>query len=536
MRPRLLRLLTVALTLAALGAMPASANALSPSDPDPTYGSGGFSSVGVPTENFVSAIVAQPDGKAVMGLNGQSNSPRVARLMTDGSLDPSFGAGGIATLDTMGAVSSFVKRVLVAPSGKIYVAGSLFVGVNSLTLWALTPDGKPDESFAPGGIKILPLFGSMFNEFADAALTPDGNIAISATVQTATTYQLGFRVYSPSDGALLSHQHDFTPDDVTTSALAVRPDGSLLIAVNRYGANDDTSIVHFNGATLDSGFGTAGFAKFGSLPNESAFVRRILVSASGLVGVGLADYTAAFASFSPAGANTTFSDVGVVRTLPAGLNSAISTDASTAAGGRVVAVGYGQGGGAQPPYVIRYEADGHPDGSFAPDGVGRIAKPASEASIAVQPDGKYLIAARGADGQVFVTRLWGDHALPTPATASFARTLKKKMKASKSRKISGTAGGTDVGKVEIAIQRVDAKLLKKSKKCTYVKSARGTTKNYKAAPGKCRPAVWLAAKGTTSWSLKLRRSLPPGKYVFNARATGLLGVGAITMKNVKLVK
>jgi uncharacterized delta-60 repeat protein len=112
---------------------------------DPTFGSGGVSTITVPGNNtgVVNAAVLQPDGKIVV-----QGSFGVARVLPSGAVDTTFGAGGFAQApasDNFGAVA-------LQSDGKILVAG---VG-NSLTntgfaVTRLNAIGGLDTSFGGTG-------------------------------------------------------------------------------------------------------------------------------------------------------------------------------------------------------------------------------------------------------------------------------------------------------------------------------------------------------------------------------------------------
>lgn len=121
-----------------------------------------------------------------------------------------------------------------------------------------------------------------------------------------------------------------------------------------------------------------------------------------------------------------------------------------------------------------------------------------------------------------------------PLSAAFGK-LKSKQKAKKFKTFSGTANGTGLDRVQVAIQKVDAKLLKK-KRCLFVKNARGALVKVKAVKGKCTAPKWLTAKGTMFWSFKLSRALKPGKYVLSARATGAGKASKPVTKRLTLIK
>ena len=72
-----------------------------PGDLDFTFGTGGIVTTAIGTaEDKVNSLAIQPDGKLVAAgysYNGVQNKFALVRYNTDGSLDSSFGSGGIVT-------------------------------------------------------------------------------------------------------------------------------------------------------------------------------------------------------------------------------------------------------------------------------------------------------------------------------------------------------------------------------------------------------------------------------------------------------
>jgi hypothetical protein len=92
----------------------------------------------------------------------------------------------------------------------------------------------------------------------------------------------------------------------------------------------------------------------------------------------------------------------------------------------------------------------------------------------------------------------------------------KKPGAKKVKTFKGTASDDKgIAKVEAGIIQ-----LGKKNKCKDL-AANGKLKKHK---GQCtQPGIWLKAKGTTAWTLKLKKPLKKGKYVLFARATDSAG-------------
>ena len=128
--------------------------------PKSSFGSAGFVNIEALGFNFTpESIAVQPDGKILIG--GSSGYPSfgtgtvsqtgdfaIMRLNAGGSLDTTFGSGGIRVIDVdrndFGLTSLYVK-----PNGKILAAGTsqLFTNERYIALMQLTPDGNMDSTF-----------------------------------------------------------------------------------------------------------------------------------------------------------------------------------------------------------------------------------------------------------------------------------------------------------------------------------------------------------------------------------------------------
>lgn len=200
------------------GALDLSFNA----DPGPDFA---VSSVATTTNAFgVEKILLSGD---FLNVNGQP-SFRIAQLLPDGSLDPSFSAGA-------GADRS-VYSVLVQTNGLILVAGG-FTTINDtprLGVARLMPDGSLDPAFDPGygandsvytmtlqrDGKIL--IGGVFTEYNRtrrmglARLRYDGTLDTSF-LDTAYNQFAGF-----------THPFSFLPPNFVNS-IALQPDGNVMV-------------------------------------------------------------------------------------------------------------------------------------------------------------------------------------------------------------------------------------------------------------------------------------------------------------------
>jgi uncharacterized delta-60 repeat protein len=106
-------------------------------------------------------VVVQPDGRLVVTgemIDGGSNHYFGAlRYLPDGSLDGSFGSGGLVAVD----LGSFEdpRAVALQRDGKIVVAGETDCETaRCFAAMRLNPDGSPDGSFGAGGVVTVPFY------------------------------------------------------------------------------------------------------------------------------------------------------------------------------------------------------------------------------------------------------------------------------------------------------------------------------------------------------------------------------------------
>jgi uncharacterized delta-60 repeat protein len=147
-------------------ASPASA---APGDLDPSFGGGAgwvrTLEIRDASNNYLPEgaedVVVQPDGRIVVTgsvIDGRSNRYFGAlRYLPDGSLDGSFGSGGLVAAD----LGSFEdpRAVALQRDGKIVVAGETDCETaRCFAAMRLNLDGSPDGSFGAGGVVRVPFY------------------------------------------------------------------------------------------------------------------------------------------------------------------------------------------------------------------------------------------------------------------------------------------------------------------------------------------------------------------------------------------
>jgi uncharacterized delta-60 repeat protein len=149
----------------------------SDSSPDSTFGSNGQVLTGLTLTNsvvFPGEAVLQPDQKILVvgptqGLG--SGDIGLARFNPDGTPDTSFGNGG--RVDTsIGARTVTHTDVALEPDGRIIVAASIDFGAH-VNLLRYNSDGSLDNSFGTGGVLTVPFGGEL-------VVQPDGRFILAS--------------------------------------------------------------------------------------------------------------------------------------------------------------------------------------------------------------------------------------------------------------------------------------------------------------------------------------------------------------------
>ncbi|MGQ0592156.1 MAG: hypothetical protein ACT4QB_05760 [Gammaproteobacteria bacterium] len=292
------------------------------------------------------ALVLQPDGKPVAaGLAGSDFL--LVRLNPDGSLDTSFGAGGVVRTDFGGGDGA--NALVLQPDGKLVAAGNRRSGtrvnvVSDLILARYHPDGSLDASFGAGGFVVESgILGSAL------VLQPDGKLVAAGGGDAPGSGDQLFR-FNP-DGTLDTSFGDGGrmglnfggPSDL--SALVLQPDGKLVAA----GAVDpffsgDFLLARFNpDGSLDTSFGTGGFVvtDFGRGSRANALVLQAdgkLVAGGQFVGGNFIRQLFIVARYHPDGSLDTSFGGGAVRTRFGGSLTGLQALALQA-DGKLVAAG-----------------------------------------------------------------------------------------------------------------------------------------------------------------------------------------------------
>lgn len=156
---------------------------------DPTFGSNGIAIGAAGMKGYVGAVVVDGDGKLVLAGQSSFSDSFVARLLENGSADPLFGANGRIDLGTAIRLFRLEPR-----KGGGYIAGgsdaSCSGGVSCPSMVvAVGADGQLDKSFGVGGIARIE-GASFYQAWTGLSELADGSIVVGGAVEQEGTEHL----------------------------------------------------------------------------------------------------------------------------------------------------------------------------------------------------------------------------------------------------------------------------------------------------------------------------------------------------------
>ncbi len=208
----------------------------------------------------VTVITPQSDGKILIGgnfsyVNGVAKN-RLARLNQDGSVDSSFNP----TL-VQGSYSSttFITAMIVQPDGKILIGGNIATGINGTTnngLFRLNADGTTDSSFS----------ATLNGLVQSIVLQPDGKILLGGNFYQINGTDHRYIGRINADGSVDAGFNVGTGPNSTIVNLALQNDGKIVAAGNfdSFNGTQHRGLVRLNSAgSVDASF-NAEVSNYGS--------------------------------------------------------------------------------------------------------------------------------------------------------------------------------------------------------------------------------------------------------------------------------
>ena len=183
---------------------------------DTTFGSGGTVLTDFGTDDGANSLIIQASGSLVVG--GWSGTDfALAKYDTNGNLDTSFSSDGRVTTDFNGG-SDFGSGIIIDTLGRITLAGT---SNGDTAVARYLSDGSLDTSFGVSGLRTTD-FGSASDDGRGIAIDPSGHMIVAgSTFNSVTLTDFALARYN-SDGSL-----DTTFDGdgrVTTDFLSPKSD------------------------------------------------------------------------------------------------------------------------------------------------------------------------------------------------------------------------------------------------------------------------------------------------------------------------
>ena len=374
-------------------------------------------------DNYSYASALQADGKIVLGgysVNNLHQNMTFVRYLPDGTLDNTFGNGGIKVL-LFGGSDDRLEDLVIQADGKIIAVGYTSNSTNKqMTVTRLNTDGSLDNSFNANGMTLIN-FGDSVNAYGrSVALQDDGKIIVGGhiTFTDQDPEVNGAICRLTSSGVLdntfgvngiITHnilsqwnymnQVVIQNEKIILGGISIRADDfAKFISLCRY--NPDGS--------LDTGFGTSGIASLeigegisgGSSLGMCLTEDGKIVCASYII-VGWLEYDLAVWRFQSNGfPDNSFGYYGMITTAMEGNSKAYAV--AMQADGKIVVAGYHDtpSPGDDDFLLVRYIENGYLDVSFGTEGTGVVVTNASSEiwfsdqifSLLIQDDGKLLVS------------------------------------------------------------------------------------------------------------------------------------------------
>lgn len=282
---------------------------------DTTFGTGGLVTTIARDEARAAGLAIDALGRIVLAGYASDDldvDVMLARYKTDGSLDATFGTGGVALIDLGGIAQA--DAVAIDAHGRIVVAGVRAVApgqpVDAMVA-RVSPDGSLDPSFAGTGWAITD-FGGFYDRAAAVAIAANGKIVVAGRGGADFAWDFAVARFT-LDGALDASfgvggkvATDFgTNDSDILTGLAIDAAGSLVAAGMCWGPTaEDFCLARYAVAlqppadlnisasvdkpnTVNQGdllTYSIGFGNAGPNPARSVFVTDVLSSGTTFVG------------------------------------------------------------------------------------------------------------------------------------------------------------------------------------------------------------------------------------------------------------
>ena len=387
-----------------------------PGSLDSTFGTGGIVTTPIGSNDaYAYALGIQSDGRILTAgyyADGNYYEFALVRYNTNGSLDSTFGTGGIVTTP-IGSGNAIANAIGIQSDGRIVAAGSFHNGSNdNFALVRYNTNGSLDSTFGTGGIVTTPVGSGYAGAYA-LGIGSDGRIVVAGYSSNGSDYDFALVRYN-TDGSLDS---TFGTGGIVITpmgsgydiayALGIGSDGRIVAAgSSHYGSNYNFALARYNtDGSLDSTFGTGGIVTTSIGIGDSEALALGIGSDGRIVAAGKSpdgsNYDFALVRYNTNGSlDTTFGTGGIVTT-PVGSGWDFANGLGIQSDGRIVTAGKSFNGSNYDFALVRYNANGSLDTTFGTDGI--VITPIGSydtyaIALGIQSDGRILAAGSSDNG------------------------------------------------------------------------------------------------------------------------------------------
>ena len=380
---------------------------------DYSFSTDGMVTPAIGSYDYGKSVAIQSDGKIVLtgysSGDGTNYNFATLRFLSNGTLDNTFGTGGMAITDIATTSMDFANAMTIQSDGKIVAGGTYYNGSNyDFALTRYNTNGTLDVTFDTDG-KVTTTVSSQEDNIHAMAQQSDGKIVVCGITYPGTYSDFIFARYN-TNGTL---DNTFGTNGIVTLSLgafndiclsmAIQTDGKIIgVGTTSNGTTNDIVLVRYNtNGTLDNTFGSGGIVTT-AIGTDEDYVRSVALQTDGKIVVTGATFGTKY-NFATLRYNTngtldnTFDSDGIVTTSLGTVNDqgaavAIQSD------GKIVVGGLYYNGTDYDFAAVRYTSSGALDISF--DGNGILSTDINGAGfndiardIAIQPaDGKIVLA------------------------------------------------------------------------------------------------------------------------------------------------
>ncbi|MBO9702588.1 MAG: T9SS type A sorting domain-containing protein [Sporocytophaga sp.] len=242
--------------------------------PDNGFGINGKVTIDIDRNDETFSSCEQKDGKILIAATANHSNTTgvttVLRLLSDGSLDPSFGGNGKVSIP-FGSEYSRAFSIAERDDHKILVAASFDSDKEStietyLAVARLNSDGSLDNSFDDDGMLLISA-GTPRSQLKDFILLPDNKMLLSGISYDPNIYDFDIAVVKLNEDGSFDNSFNNTGKLIITNSdhsdhlnkLFIRDNGQIMLLGQITKDKDYCAVIRINSnGTLDNSFGENG--------------------------------------------------------------------------------------------------------------------------------------------------------------------------------------------------------------------------------------------------------------------------------------